>query len=95
MRWTKQEDDLFYRYDDKTISEITGHPLTGVRSRRRKVMKTLDIFPLTKCYMCGKEFIVIVPGQWAYKRNDDRAKYFCSWHCLRAYDGQKQQKKNP
>ena len=33
------------------------------------------------CHQCGKEFDVLYPDLWAYKRWN---KWFCSWHCLRA-----------
>lgn len=35
------------------------------------------------CPQCGKEFVVLYPTQWGYKRGN---KYLCSWSCLRAYD---------
>ena len=33
------------------------------------------------CNQCGKEFDVLYPDLWRYKRGN---KWFCSWHCLRA-----------
>lgn len=33
------------------------------------------------CNQCGKEFDVLYPDLWRYKRWN---KWFCSWHCLRA-----------
>ena len=33
------------------------------------------------CHQCGKEFDVLYPDLWRYKRGN---KWFCSWHCLRA-----------
>lgn len=36
-----------------------------------------------KCPNCGKEFAVLWPSQWAYKRY---SRFLCSWKCLREYD---------
>lgn len=39
------------------------------------------------CGCCGKEFSVLYPELWRYKRRADKGswwKYFCSWGCLRA-----------
>ena len=37
------------------------------------------------CNQCGKEFDVLYPDLWRYKRGTQfRTKWFCSWHCLRA-----------
>ena len=33
------------------------------------------------CHQCGKEFDVLYPDLWRYKRGN---KWFFSWHCLRA-----------
>lgn len=35
------------------------------------------------CATCGKEFFMLYPDLWVYKR---QSKTFCSWRCLRAYD---------
>jgi len=35
------------------------------------------------CGKCGKEFVILYPHLWSYKRED---KVFCSWKCLRAWD---------
>lgn len=49
--------------------------------------------PLDTCAECGKHFFVPFRSDWVYKRarrvSVDAAEeqlYFCSWHCLRAYD---------
>lgn len=39
-----------------------------------------------KCPNCHKDFTILYPQMWAYKRNSD---YFCSWKCLRATDKEK------
>ena len=36
-----------------------------------------------RCPNCHKDFTILYPQMWAYKRNSD---YFCSWKCLRAAD---------
>lgn len=36
-----------------------------------------------KCPVCKKEFDVLWPSQWAYKRGN---KFICSWGCIRKYD---------
>lgn len=36
-----------------------------------------------KCPNCHKDFTIIYPQMWAYKRNSE---YFCSWKCLRAVE---------
>ena len=38
------------------------------------------------CSQCGKEFDVLYPDLWRYKRWN---KWFCSWHCLRADEKEK------
>jgi len=35
------------------------------------------------CPVCGKEFEVLWPSLWNYKRNN---KLICSWKCIRKYD---------
>lgn len=45
-----------------------------------------------QCHECGKDIYIYCRLQdYAYKRpqgseTDYDTKYFCSWHCLRAYD---------
>ena len=36
-----------------------------------------------KCPVCGKEFVVLWPYQWVYKRH---GQFICTWKCLRDYD---------
>lgn len=36
-----------------------------------------------KCPVCKKEFDVLWPSQWAYKRGNQ---FICSWGCIRRYD---------
>ena len=41
-----------------------------------------------KCARCGKGFIVHDPGEYVFKRHiHGTDKYFCSWSCLRIWDG--------
>ena len=40
------------------------------------------------CPVCGKQFTVLWPGEWTYKRGKvGHIIYLCSWKCLRAWDG--------
>jgi len=39
--------------------------------------------PCPKCGSCGKEFYMLYPALWAYKKGQ---RVFCSWKCLRAYE---------
>jgi len=39
--------------------------------------------PCPKCSSCGKEFYMLYPALWAYKKGQ---RVFCSWRCLRAYE---------
>ena len=39
--------------------------------------------PCPKCSSCGKEFYILYPAMWAYKKGQ---RVFCSWKCLRAYE---------
>ena len=42
---------------------------------------------LKRCPVCRKEFTVLWPGQWAYKRGTpSNPVYMCTWKCLRQYD---------
>lgn len=36
-----------------------------------------------KCGSCGKEFYILYPALWAYKKGP---RVFCSWKCLRAFE---------
>lgn len=45
------------------------------------------------CPICGKDFIVLYPQQYTYKRGGQHhLKYFCSYSCIRAYDNKKNKK---
>lgn len=39
-----------------------------------------------KCPVCGKQFVVLYPHLWSYKRDN---KFMCTYGCLRAYDDRK------
>lgn len=41
-----------------------------------------------KCNICGKEFYIPDPKEWAYKRNDSHGRklYFCSYSCKRKWE---------
>ena len=43
-----------------------------------------------KCPICGKDFFVTHPDEYAYKRYKSRSHgtylFFCKWSCMRAYD---------
>jgi len=39
--------------------------------------------PCPKCSSCGKEFYILYPAMYAYKKGQ---RVFCSWRCLRAYE---------
>ena len=51
-----------------------------------------ELLSQKRCPVCGKEFTVLWPHQWAYKRGISKTIYFCSWKCLRA-DEKKGEKK--
>ena len=36
-----------------------------------------------KCPVCGKDFDVLWPNHWVYKRGNN---FICSWGCIRKYD---------
>ena len=42
-----------------------------------------------ECPVCKKEFDVLWPRQWAYKKN---SVYWCSWKCFQAHNEQKKEK---
>ena len=45
------------------------------------------------CPVCGKQFAVLYPHLWRYKRPRRSGEdYFCSWGCLRAWDKEGEQK---
>ena len=45
------------------------------------------------CPVCGKQFAVLYPHLWRYKRPKRSGEhYFCSWGCLRAWDKEGEQK---
>jgi hypothetical protein len=39
--------------------------------------------PCPKCGSCGREFYILYPALWAYKKGQ---RVFCSWKCLRAFE---------
>lgn len=52
-----------------------------------------------ECPICGKEFCVPVFEEWVYKREFNTGKgnnkrnsriVFCSWHCLRSWEKQRE-----
>ena len=44
------------------------------------------------CQVCGKEFDVLWPELWRYKRGlGTNTSYFCSWGCLRKHDKEREQ----
>ena len=48
-----------------------------------------------KCPVCGKQFVILYPHLWAYKRGAGKngsTRYFCSWKCLRELDNEKERK---
>ena len=46
-----------------------------------------DWLDARKCKVCGKQFSVLYPHLWAYKRGYAcHYDYFCSWSCLRKSD---------
>ena len=48
----------------------------------------MDWLEMKKCRSCGKKFAVLYPHLWRYKRaRGSKTDYFCSWGCLRRYDG--------
>lgn len=38
-----------------------------------------------KCPECGKTFYITDKDEWAYKYKYNSTKWFCSWHCYKAY----------
>lgn len=92
--WSKEETELLKRYDNATVAKITGRSLSAVRGRRKTIDGRCEHYMVAyKCYQCGKEFFPAMPEKWAYRRESGRVKMFCSWHCMRAYDGKQRQKK--
>ena len=63
------------------------------------MMEAVNNYQSTKeCPVCRKTFTVLWPMQWAFKRGmTGHPKYICSWHCLRAYDenGEEKVKRMP
>ena len=41
---------------------------------------------IKRCAACRKDFCVMWPGIWRYRRN---GRFLCSWKCLRAFDHKK------
>lgn len=62
-------------------------------------MNKLTDFAVKRCKECGKEFAVITPERWAYKRTvqqsatGSRYIFWCSWGCLRANEKKEENKK--
>jgi len=42
-----------------------------------------------QCPVCRKQFVILYPSLWAYKREN---KYLCSYHCMRAFDRNEENK---
>jgi len=48
---------------------------------------------ICKCQICGKTFDVLYPRLWRYKtkiRNRHNYQYFCSYSCIKEYDGEEE-----
>ena len=46
------------------------------------------------CPVCGKEFHVLYPQAWGYKRNTGKNKlYYCSWSCMRKEETERNEMK--
>ena len=52
---------------------------------------TVTIFNAKKCHCCGKEFCVMYPKLWVYRKHVANMgyKYFCSYTCYRAVPGKR------
>ena len=50
---------------------------------------------ITTCTVCGKEFDILYPNLWRYKRSGHAGLvwYLCSWRCLRRYDNDTEARK--
>ena len=49
--------------------------------------EAVEFMGLKECPVCGKEFTVLWPHQWAYKRGwPSHPVYYCTWKCLREND---------
>lgn len=53
---------------------------------------------IRKCVICGKEFYVPELTAWTYRKKtqsnrDYRAKWFCSWSCMRVFEQMLEDKK--
>lgn len=47
----------------------------------------LQWLEMRKCGSCGKDFAVLYPQLWKFKRRTgQRMTYFCSWECVREFD---------
>jgi hypothetical protein len=46
---------------------------------------------IKKCPQCGKEFDVLWPHLWSYKRSQE---FLCTYTCLKAYDKEKKEANN-
>lgn len=44
---------------------------------------------ISRCGICGKEFDMLWPGLWVYRRERN---VFCSWGCMRKFDGKEAEK---
>lgn len=52
--------------------------------------EAVEFTGLKECPVCRKEFTVLWPGQWAYKRGTpSNPVYLCTWKCLRQFDNEK------
>lgn len=75
--------------DNLTLEEIQG---IKDRCRFSNTGKFDNGVTMYRCPICEKNFTVMDPGQWIYKRRT-RAKrksesimYLCSYSCIRKYD---------
>ncbi len=50
---------------------------------------------IVNCPVCGKEYDVLYPDKWTYKRRrtGEHMFYLCSWSCLRKFDEAKESAK--
>lgn len=86
-RWTKAEEALLGKYDDKTIALMTGRTKTAVAVHRVKINQGNSYYTGLICPMCGREFFPPVKEEWAYQRKrHGRTMYLCTYKCARRVD---------
>ena len=61
---------------------------------RTRIAAGTDWIDAKNCPVCGREFHLLYPKAWGYKRSTGKKiLYFCSWNCMREEEKERDEMK--